>query len=380
MVSGQKVKQKNAGDTFSLDPVTVSLAGDTFQMKIPTGFKLSVAAQPGTRIRFLAKAPDGRLFVTDMHDLTDNNKGRVLLLDKWNEHLHRFDTVITFLGNLRNPNQVAFHGSYIYVAETHRLTRYKYDGGSVPAGPEEEIARFPDYGLSYKYGGWHLTRSLAFNGDKLYVSVGSSCNACVEKEDIRAVVLEMDPDGKNARIYARGLRNAVGIKWLGNKLYATEMGRDLIGPDRPEDLFLEVNDGGFYGWPFYYQYRKRIHEDPQFTNSMRAPWVKTPPRAITGFKAHSAPLGFDLLWNFNDIFLKNKILVCLHGSTSIWRQRGYEIVMLEKNGNYRPVVSGFLTGKTEKERHGRPCDVMMNDNNSIFFTDDHKGVVYYLYK
>lgn len=364
----------------ALVPAKVELPGDTFQLFIPGGFKLSVAAMPGTRIRFLSKAPDGRLFVTDMHDLTDNKKGSVLLLDKWNDSLHRFDTVITYLSGLHNPNQVAFYKNYIYVAETHHLVRYRYDSGNKPGGPAEEIARFPDYGLSYKYGGWHLTRSLAFYKDKLYVSVGSSCNACVENEEIRASVLEMNPDGSGARIFARGLRNAVGIKWLGSKLYATEMGRDLIGPDRPEDLFVEVNDGDFYGWPFFYQYRKRIYEDGQFADSLRQPWVKRPPLAITGFKAHSAPLGFDLMWNFSDEILRNKVLVCLHGSTSIWRRRGYEIVMLEKNGRYKPVVTGFLTGKDESGRHGRPCDVLMNDTNSLFFTDDHKGVLYYMYK
>lgn len=328
----------------------------------------------------MAKAPDGRLFLTDLHNLADNSKGRILLLDRWNENTRGFDTIITYLANLRNPNQVAFYSGYLYVAETHRLTRYKYGAGDEPLSDAEEIMHFPDYGLSYKYGGWHLTRSIAFNDDKLYVSVGSSCNACVEKEDVRAAVLEMDPDGKNLRIFARGLRNAVGIKWLGSRLYATEMGRDLIGPDRPEDLFVEVSDGQFYGWPYYYQYRKRVYEDGQFADSIRPQWVQRPPPAILGFKAHSAPLGFDLLWNFDDPFLKNKVLVCLHGSTSIWRQRGYEMVVLEKNGKYRPVITGFLTGKTEKERHGRPCDVLMNDSNSLYFTDDHKGVVYYLYK
>ncbi len=370
---------RSQGQVPELVPHKVSLPSDTFDLLIPHGFGVSVAAVPGSRIRFLAKAPDGRLFVTDMRDLSDNRKGRVLLLDRWNETFRRFDTVIPYLENLRNPNQVAFYMNYIYVAETHRLMRYRYDSGNRPADRGQEIATFPDYGLSYKYGGWHLTRSIAFHKGKLYVSVGSSCNACVEKEEMRAAVLEMNPDGSDLRIFARGLRNAVGIKWLGSKLYATEMGRDLIGPDKPEDLFVEVSDGKYYGWPFYYHYRQRIYEDEQFRDSVRAPWVKLPQKAITGFKAHSAPLGFDLFWNFNEPVLRNKVLVCLHGSTSIWRQRGYEIVMLERNGKYTPVVSGFLTGKTEAERHGRPCDILMNDANSFFFTDDHKGVLYYMY-
>jgi glucose/arabinose dehydrogenase len=112
------------------------------------------------------------------------------------------------------------------------LSYYQYKAGdSKPSTPRTVIATFPDYGLSYKYGGWHLTRSISFHNNKLYVSVGSSCNACIEKEEIRATIIEMDPDGGNQGYYARGLRNGVGLKWIINQLWVTNMGRDGIGPD-----------------------------------------------------------------------------------------------------------------------------------------------------
>ena len=84
------------------------------------------------------------------------------------------------------------------------FVRYRYENGSTkPTGEPQVLATFPDYGLSYKYGGWHLTRTIAVGpNNKIYVSVGSSCNACEEKEDVRASVLEMDPDGKNKRHFA----------------------------------------------------------------------------------------------------------------------------------------------------------------------------------
>jgi glucose/arabinose dehydrogenase len=246
----------------------------------------------------------------------------------------------------------------MYVAETDQLSRYIYKKGdtSITSLPEV-ISTFPDYGLSYKYGGWHLTRSIAFHNNKLYVSVGSSCNACIEKEDIRATVMEMNPDGSDKKIYARGLRNSVGIKWVGNKLWVTSMGRDLIGPDKPEDLFQTIEKDGYYGWPFYFQYRQKIYRDEQFNDSARATWVKTPPVAFCGFKAHSAPLGFDHFKNFNDPRLANAFLVALHGSTTVSRQRGNSVVKIIGGNNYVDVVTGFLTGKTEADRHGRPCDI-----------------------
>ncbi|MBM7093918.1 hypothetical protein JTP67_36535, partial [Streptomyces sp. S12] len=144
------------------------------------------------RVRFFARSPDGRLFVTDMHDLSDNKLGRVYALDGWDENSERYTKVSVYLDKQRNPNSVAFHTDaggqqWLYVANTDKLLRYRYRNGDVkPSSEAETLATFPDYGLSYKYGGWHLTRSLAFGGGKLYVAVGSSCNACVEKEDVRA--------------------------------------------------------------------------------------------------------------------------------------------------------------------------------------------------
>lgn len=365
-----------------LHPVMIVLAkGDSFSLNIPEGYRLNIAAEGLKRLRFLTKSPDGRLFATDMYDRSDNHKGRILIFENWNDSTKKFTTTRIFLDSLHNPNQVAFYKGYIYVAETDKLSRYIYkEGENKPSDTSHVLINFPAYGLGYKYGGWHLTRSLSFHDDKLYVSIGSSCNACVEKEEIRASVVEMNPDGSDVKCFARGLRNSVGLKWIGDELWGTGMGRDLIGPDKPEDLFQKIERDGYYGWPFYFQYKKRIYEDDQFKDSAKAIWVKKPPVAFLGFKAHSAPLGFDHFKNFDDPVLNNCILVCLHGSTSVWRQRGNAIVKVENNNSYTEIVSGFLTGKTEAGRHGRPCDILMKDEHSFFFTDDLNGVLYYIWK
>jgi glucose/arabinose dehydrogenase len=361
------------------------MKGLKFKLKVPNGYKISVAAQGLQRPRFFAKSPDGRLFVTDMYDRSDNTKGSVLILEDWNEKEKRFEKITTYLDNLHNPNQVLFYqrnGSYfLYVAETDKLSFYAYKAGdSKPSSEATVIAHFPDYGLNYKYGGWHLTRSIAFHNNKLYVSIGSSCNACIEKEDVRATVLEMDPDGKNQKIFARGLRNSVGIKWINNELWCTTMGRDLIGPDKPEDLFTSVKQGEYYGWPFYYQYQNKVYPDKSFNDSVRNVFVKKPPVAPWGFKAHSAPLGFEYINGFSDSLLNHSFLVALHGSTSVWRQRGNAVVQLMPNGKYREIVTGFLQGKTEDKRFGRPCDVIQWNAQSFFISDDKNGVIYFVEK
>jgi glucose/arabinose dehydrogenase len=253
----------------------------------------------------------------------------------------------------------------------------------VATGAPTVIATFPDYGLSYKYGGWHLTRSLSFHGGRLYVSVGSSCNACIEKEPVRATVMSMNPDGSDVQPYASGLRNSVGIKWIGNQLWVTSMGRDLIGADKPEDLFQRVDSGTVYNWPYYYQFKGVLYPDEKLQDTARQQGRRVPlppPPAFCGFKAHSAPLGFDYFRGFDDARLNNAFLVALHGSTTVSRQRGNAIVKVMGGNNYVDVVNGFLNGKEEKDRKGRPCDVLMENEKAFFFTDDYNGVLYYVWK
>jgi glucose/arabinose dehydrogenase len=365
--------------------VPVHLAkGLDFTLSIPQAYKLSVATEGLRRLRFLCKSPDGRLFATDMYDLSDNKKGKIYILENWNNETKKFEKTTTFLEGLHNPNQIAFYTyqgfSFIYIAETHQLSFYPYFAGdNKPTGKQTVIAKFPDYGLSYKYGGWHLTRSIAFNNNKLYVSVGSSCNTCIEKEEIRATIMEMNIDGSNATYFAKGVRNSVDLNWVNNKLYATNMGCDLLPDGKPDDTFLEVKKGKHYGWPYYYQYNLKMYGIDSLLPIARK--LKVAPTAgIGGFKAHSAPLGFDYFKNFNDAQLKNSFLVCLHGSTTISRKAGYSIVKWIKGKQYENVIDGFLQGSTEKERFGRPCDILMNDANSFFFTDDFNGVLYFVYK
>lgn len=358
----------------------------SFKLKIPEGYKIAVAAEGLNRPRFFAKAPDGRLFVTDMYDRSDNSKGKIYILENWNDSANRFEKTTTYMEGLRNPNQVGFYitreQAYVYVAETHQLTRYDYNNGdSKPSGSAKVIATFPDYGLSYKYGGWHLTRSIAFNKNKLYVSVGSSCDACIEKEEIRATITEMDPlDGGNKTIIARGVRNAVGMKIVGYDLWVTNMGRDNRGPDMPEEQLMKIESGAFYGWPYYYQYKKKIIADTAFKKAIHPAWVKRPPISKWAIKAHSAPLGFDYFKNFSDPLLNNSFITALHGSTTVSRQRGNAVVQMMPNGTYREIVTGFLQGKTEDKRFGRPCDVLQWSSHSFFITDDKNGVVYYVWR
>jgi glucose/arabinose dehydrogenase len=245
--------------------------GKSITLSLPEPFDINVAASGLRRVRFLAQSPDGRIFVTGMHDLSDNTRGSIFILDGWDAQSHTFKHVVHYLDHLRNPNNLVFwtdpatHRSWLYLPLTDRLVRYRYNAGDdAPSSQPETLIRFPDYGLSYKYGGWHLTRTVAVaevNGTaRIFVSAGSSCNYCQEHEVLRASVVSMDPDGKHPLLIAQGLRNAVDLRSVADlddgALFATNMGDDHLGDQLPEDTFFELDKAPAtarnYGWPTCY--------------------------------------------------------------------------------------------------------------------------------
>jgi glucose/arabinose dehydrogenase len=369
---------------IKLTPHRIQLKnGKSFSLNLPEDYEIRVAAEDLKRVRFMAESPDGRIFVTDMYNLSDNKRGAVYILENFDSGTGRFGKVTPYMTGLRNPNSIAFHTdesgqSWFYLALTDRLLRYKYRAGvnAYDARPET-LATFPDYGLSYKYGGWHLTRTIAFGSNgKLYIAVGSSCNACIEKEDVRASILEMDADGRNRRVYARGLRNAVGLKLIDGQLYATDMGSDHLGNNKPDDTMYAVRGDTDYGWPYCYEYRRRVYSDRQFAaGAKRCPAV---PVAYTAFSAHSSPLGFEYFdASAADSRLRNSFLVALHGASDLKLKRGYRIMRVREKGLPVDFINGFLENGTV---HGRPVDVMRIGKDEFLFTDDHAGVVYFVFR
>ena len=362
-----------------------------FSLMLPLGFTIVPAAEGLKRVRFMARSPDGRIFVTTMHDLSDNSEGAVYILDGFDEEHGKFARVIPYLTNLRNPNSIAFHQDaqgqdWFYLALTDLLVRYKFTRGEErPASQPEVLATYPAYGLSYKYGGWHLTRTIAFghgNSNLLYVTVGSSCNACDEKEEIRATLSVMDEDGKNQHIVARGLRNAVGMRFVGGALFLTNMGADHLGDDAPDDPMFSVNpralrDGELnYGWPHCYYSRGKAKVDPRFPSGASRADCTVAPDAFAFFGAHSSPLGLEYFGVGSSApALKGQFLVALHGASNRKLDRGYRVVRVGNHGRVQDFITGFIDHGVVR---GRPCDIFKMSEESFLLSDDNAGVIYYV--
>ncbi len=391
-------------------------------LALPANLTIEVAATGLHCPRFFAVSPDHRIFVADLFNRSDNSKGALYILDGWDSRTHTFARVVPYLENLRNPNNLAFYTeparpgkpaqTWLYTALTDKLIRFRYNpGDNHPTSPPETLATYPDYGLSYKYGGWHLTRTVAFaqmhGATHLYVTVGSSCNACQEKEPIRASLTIMDPDGSNQHILAGGLRNAVDLHYIpqidGGALFATNMGVDHLGEHSPEDTFFELDSNAHagpasdpakpanYGWPTCYFLAGTAHPDPSVSapqpdqHILNAQPGPPPPQidcttvapAYTTFLAHSSPLGFEYFSEDNDA-IANTFLVALHGPSRARIGTGYRVVSFSPNARHpRNLVLGFLTEENGRPRiKGRPCGLLRISPDSFLLSDDLNGVVY----
>jgi len=425
--------------------------GKFITLSLPETLDIDIAASGLHRVRFFARSPDGRIFVTGMHDLSDNRNGSIFILDGWDSHTRRFKHVVHYLDHLRNPNNLAFwtdpatQQSWLYLPLTDRLVRYKYNAGDdAPSSPPETLIHFPDYGLSYKYGGWHLTRTVAVaevNGAaRIFVSAGSSCNYCQEREVLRAAVVSMDPDGGHPAVVAQGLRNAVDLREVseldGGALFATNMGDDHLGDQLPEDTFFEIDKAPAsalnYGWPTcYFAHGKPVLDttplpaldDPHKmaevpansgdsvygkqtgvaaagTNlaaggghpsetDQNAALGKAPaalkscdrvPPAYATFAAHSSPLGF-AYFPQTDPVLHDSFLVALHGASHPHIGTGYRVVQFTPSDRKpRDFITGFLTRENGKPVvHGRPCGILRMGPDSFLLTDDYLGLIYFIH-
>jgi glucose/arabinose dehydrogenase len=343
---------------------------DLKQLKLPDGFHIAVFADNIDSARMLTFSPGGVLLVSE------SGEGKVVALPD-PKHTGKAARTVDILSGLNEPHGIAFYQGKLYVAENDKVRRYDWDEAKLRATNPVKLADLPG-------GGGHSTRSIAFNGGKMYISAGSTCNACVEKDPRRAAVTEFNPDGSGQKIFAKGLRNAVGIAAnpKTGTAWVTVNGRDWLGDDLPPETIYDLGrDGGDGGWP--YCYGDRI-PDPNFTKSgdNRCASVLQPKVQM---QAHSAPLG--LAFSEGSMFppeYRNNIFVAFHGSWNRSVPTGYKVVRVKLDDNGQPVggaqdfITGWLApGETKRGRWmGRPVGIAFGSDGSMYVSDDAGGVIY----
>jgi len=332
------------------------------RLALPDGFHINVFAENVPHARMMAVSPEGDVAVSSMRE------GNVILLQRDSDNDGVSDGRTTLLSGLDIPHGVAFHGGYIYVAETHRIVRAVYDSATRKAGAVESVFE----GLPP--GGNHRTRTIGFGPDDwLYVTVGSTCNVCIEDHPYRAAMLKMRPDGSDSTIYATGLRNTVGFDWQPEtgRLFGTDNGRDLLGDDIPNCEINLIEEGQFYGWPYTFDMKVT---DPDFGAGREEEIARSRVMAH-GLGGHVAPLGIRFLQNVSGY--EGTALVALHGSWNRSVLSGYKVVALHFDENGLITETDFLTGfEKGGDVIGRPVDIVEGPEGAIYISDDYSGTIY----
>jgi glucose/arabinose dehydrogenase len=364
--------------------------------EVPSGFAVEMVGSGLKSPRAIRVAPNGDLFVAE----TKSNTIRVL---RMTEGSAKPSTVEVFATGLYQPYGMAFYPpgpnpQWVYIANSDSLVRVPYKNGDLKASakPERIVERIP----------WvhHYTRDVVVSpdGSRIYYSVGSGSNVALDMfpmpldqpldqwkkthplgaawdtEERRADVLTFDPDGMNEKIFATGLRNCAGmtIQPATGRLWCVVNERDELGDDTPFEYATDVEEGAFYGWPWYYI---GSHEDPR--KKGQQPDLKgkvTVPSVL--MQAHSAPL--QIAFYEASAFpaeYKGSAFVTMHGSWNRGQRTGYKIVRLPFNngkptGEYEDFMTGFVV--SEKQVWGRPVGVAVAKDGSLLVSEDGNGTIW----
>ncbi len=398
--------------------VTPAMAAPPFnvtrQLMVPPGFTIGVFARV-PKARFMAVAANGDVLVSNP------GAGIVTLLRPDGKSAGQS---LTFASGLRNPHDIVFHAlgatTYIYIAESNRIIRAAYTNGQTKIGAIEVIVDgLPDASTPELQGSYgHQLKNIALNGRKLYVSIASTCNACISDtlaDPIRSAVYEYDADGKNRRLYAQGLRNAEGLRFRPgtNELWAAVNNRDNIaypfhqdwdgdGSDdygkvmqsyvdgHPPDLLTMVRDGGHYGWPFCNSNpdagidNMPLDRDVQLNADGSKLDCTKADRVTRGLAPHSAPLGMNFLHNSGlPPAYRNALVTALHGCWNCSAFNGHKVSLFPfladgSLGGEIDLVTGWVTNAAAKQRWGRPVTAVPDGRGGLYISDDFSGTVYLL--
>ena len=338
---------------------------------VPEGFKVELYANGLDEPRLIRTAPNGDFFVAESRT-GEIRVFRGITAEGKPEQAEIFAT------GLKRPFGISFYPpgpdpQWIYIGNTDSVVRFPYQNGDLKArGPAEHIADVPG-------GGGHWTRDIQFTSDgkKMFVSVGSVSNIddpdTTPAEKNRADVLEFNPDGSAMRVYAYGIRNCVGlaVNSKTSELWCSVNERDALGDNLVPDYITHVQEGGFYGWPWWYM---GGHQDPRHAG--KHPELKD--KVITPdviLHPHNASLGLTFYGGKQfPAEYQGDIFAAEHGSWNRAIRVGYELIRvpLHQTGHASGEYEDFMTGFVVDNGHvwGRPVGVTVAPDGSLLVTDD----------
>lgn len=339
------------------------------RLRVPAGFRVSVFASDLGTARMLAVGDDGTIYVTrrdsgDVLALKDDGTGKAAIPRK----------VIT---DLPRVHGIALHGGRMYLATIREVYVADVSADGSVGTPRAIVTGLPD-------GGQHPNRTLGVGPDgMLYVSIGSTCNQCIETNDEHATILQMTTDGTRRGVFARGLRNTVGFTWNPETrvMWGLDHGADYKGNEIPPEELNEIQNGLHYGWPFCYG--KRVADESYALDPPGSTKGEFCPRTVAPtltFDAHAAPMQIAFYQGTSfPAEYRGDAFVALRGSWNRSPAVGYKVARIEFRDGVPTRTTDFLTGFLAQngERHyGRIAGIAVGREGSLFVSDDANGVIY----
>jgi glucose/arabinose dehydrogenase len=345
--------------------------------KAPQGFQVDLYTTGLDNNRLIRTAPNGDFFVAQ------SGPGRIRVFRGFTPDGKPEKDEI-FADGLNQPFGISFYPpganpQFVYVGNNDSVVRFPYENGDLKArGPKEVIVpRLPP-------GGGHWTRNIAFSrdGKKMYIAVGSHSN--VDDADNnpgefhRANILEANPDGSSLRVYASGIRNPAGlaVNPQTGEVWTSVNERDNLGDNLPSDYITHVQDGGFYGWPWYYiggnQDPRHKGKHPELKDKVIVPDVLLQP--------HNASL--DITFYDGRQFpgeYSGHLFAAEHGSWNKAVRTGYEVIRVpiqngHATGEYEDFITSFVT--PDGDVWGRPAGVAVAKDGSLMVSDDGSNSIW----
>lgn len=338
------------------------------QLKVPSGFTVSKFADQLGKPRIIVVSPAGKVYYSDREAgtitmLSDNNNDGVADAKQ---------TVAT----IPQTHGLAIYNGSMYIITVRELYKAAIQPDGTLGQPAMLLNSLPD-------GGQHPNRTIAFGPDgKLYITVGSTCNACDEPNKMNATILQANADGSGIRIYAKGLRNTIGMAWhpTTGDLWGMDHGIDWLGNDEQQEELNKIVANSHYGWPYIYGNGKYNPGDPPPGDTTYQQYLQLSTLPSLTYQAHAAPM--QLMFYTGSRFpasYHNSAFITMRGSWNRNKPVGYKVVKLNFADGQPTSFEDFFTGflvDNNTATFGRLVGLAMHTDGSLLVGDDTNGVIY----